>query len=320
MKSAPILLFAALAWGQGPFRLETSIAMAGVEGRFDHLAVDAAGKRLFIAALGNNTLEVVDLAAKKRLQPVRGLDEPQGIAYAPDTRRIYVANGKDGKLRIYDAVSLQPAGEVEIGEDADNVRYDASRRMIWVAFTPALGAVNAAAGARAGEIRMGAHPESFQLEISGPRIFANVPGTGMIEVADREKKAIVARWPVKGASANYPMALDEGSSRLFTGCRKPARVLVFDTATGRETASFACPGDTDDLFFDAARKRLYVIGGEGFVEAFAQKSADEYRSLGRTATASGARTGLYSPDLNRLFVMVPHRGAQPAEVRIYAVE
>ena len=316
------LLFAAVvAQAQSPFRLEKTIPLPGVEGRFDHLAVDALAKRVFAAALGNNSVEIVDAGAGKRVQSLTGMHEPQGIAIAADIRKIYVANGKDGKVRIYDAATFKPAGEVEMGEDADNVRYDAAHKTIWVAYADgALGAINVATGKRAGDIHVDAHPESFQIEKSGARVFVNVPDAGEIEVVDRDKKTVLAKWAVRGAAANFPMALDEANHRLFAGCRKPAKVLVFDMESGKVASEFACPGDTDDVYYDAARKRLYVAGGEGFLEAFAQKSANEYRSLGKIATAAGARTGVYSPDLNRFFLAVPHRGNQGAEIRVYTVE
>ncbi len=321
MKLIALIFPVALACAQSPFRAEKTIPLPGGEGRFDHLAVDVRAKRLFVAALGNNTLEVLDIDAGKRLQSITGMHEPQGVGFVPELHRIYVANGKDGKVRIFDAATLKPAGEVEMGEDADNVRYDPARKMLWVGYADGvLGSLNPATGKRAGDIHMDAHPESFQLEKNGTRIFVNVPDAGEIEVADREKKVIAAKWAVKGAGANFPMALDDANHRLFAGCRKPAKVLVFDTETGKTVAEFSCPGDTDDVFYDAARKRLYVIGGEGFVEAFTQKSPDEYQSAGKTATAAGARTGLYVPDMSRLFVAVPHRGNQGAEVRVYTVE
>jgi outer membrane protein assembly factor BamB len=210
---------------------------------------------------------------------------------------------------------------LEVGEDADNVRYEAAHQRVWVAHGDgAITAIDAATGKKIGAISLDAHPESFQFETADARIFVNVPGAAEIEVIDREKKTILAKWPVKEAGANYPMALDEANHRLFAGCRKPAKVLVFNTDTGKVTAQMPCPGDTDDLFYDSSRKRLYVAGGEGFLEAFDQKGRDEYRSVGKVQTAAGARTGLYVPDLNQFFLAVPHRGSQGAEIRVYSVQ
>lgn len=321
MRFAALLLPLTVALGQSPFRLERTIPLSGVDGRIDHLSIDIRSKHLFVSALGNNTLEVVDVGAGKLLVSLPGMHEPQGSGFAPDLHRLYVANGKDGKLRIFDGLNFKPAGELDFGDDADNVRYDAARKQVWVGYKDGvLGNIDAASGKQLGDIFLDAHPESFQLENNGPRIFVNVPDAREIEVVDRFQKTILAKWPVIDPASNFPMALDEANHRLFAGCRKPARVLVLDTETGKRASLFNCPGDTDDLFFDTARKRLYVAGGEGYLEAFQQTSPDQYQSLGKIATASGARTGLYVPDLNRFYLAVPHRGNQGAEVRIYLVE
>ncbi|MBZ5582848.1 MAG: hypothetical protein LAQ30_11735 [Acidobacteriia bacterium] len=321
MKPILFLLSAAVALGQ-PLRLEKTIPLPGVQGRIDHLAVDLEGKRLFVAALGNNTLEVLGVETGRRLASIAGLREPQGVAYPPGIKKIYVANGADGRLRVYDGATLQPAGEVVFGGDADNVRYDAARRVLWVGYgSGALGALDAASGKRAGDVKLDAHPESFQLEKSGARIFVNAPDAAEIEVVDRERRAVAAKWPVKAAGANFPMALDEADHRLFVGCRRPARLLVLDTEnSGALVAELPCAGDADDLFYDAARKRVYVIGGEGSISVFEQRSPDDYRLLAKVATAEGARTGLYVPEWSRLFVAVRQRAAGAAEIRVFRAE
>jgi hypothetical protein len=168
-------------------------------------------------------------------------------------------------------------------------------------------------------VRLAAHPESFQLETSGSRIFVNVPSAGHIAVVDREKQSVLAKWPVTQARANYPMALDEGNHRLFVGCRHPAKLLVYDTTNGRFVTSADIVGDTDDLFYDAARQRIYVTGGEGFITVLEQQDADHLRLLQKLTTAPGARTGLFVPELGKLFLAVPHRGGQRAEIRIFTV-
>lgn len=299
-------------------RQTRTIPLPSVSGRIDHLAIDPARQRLFIAALGNNTLEVVDLAAGKRTQRATGLHEPQGIAYAPDSNRLFVANGKDGRVRIFDALTLQEAAPaITYDGDADNVRYDPAAKRIYVGYGDgAIGFIDAGSAKRIADVSVRAHPESFQLEKNGPRIFVNVPRAGHIAVIDRNQKKVIATWPVAEASANYPMALDEANHRLFTGCRKPPKVLVYDSESGKVVSRFDCPGDTDDLFFDAERRAIYVIGGEGAVAVFAQRDPDNYDPAGRIETAPGARTGWYSQDLRRLFVAVPRRGTKGAEIRI----
>lgn len=168
-----------------------------------------------------------------------------------------------------------------------------------------------------GEARLAAHPESFQLERSGTRIFVNVPNARHIAVIDRRSMAVTATWPVSTAAANFPMALDETNHRLFVGCRHPAKVLVFDTVTGKELTSAEIVGDTDDLFYDAATERLIVSGGEGYLDVLQDQGGNHFGRVAHTPTASGARTCLYVADQRRLYLAVPHRGSQRTEIRIY---
>lgn len=320
MRLTLLLLCAATLWAQ--FHLEKTIPLPGVEGRIDHLAMDVRGHRLLLSAPGTDEVEVIDVEAGKIVHKLPGMHEPQVTGYVPASNKIYVANGKDGKLRIYDAVSYKPAGEVEFGDDADNVRYDAAHKWMWVGCADGgLSAVDIATCKRVKEIYMDGPPESFQIEKNGPRIFANVPDAREIEVVDRVQGKIVAKWPMAELTKNFPMALDEANHRVIVVCRKPAKLVVLDMDSGKVVAQLDCPGDSDDNFYDAARKRIYVAGGEGYLEAFAQKSADEYQSLGKITTAEGARTALFVPDLNRIYLAVPHKGANPqAEVRVYTIE
>jgi DNA-binding beta-propeller fold protein YncE len=314
-----LLLLAGLP-AAGQLRLERTIPLPGVEGRIDHLAADVEGQRLFVAALGNNTLEVLDLKAGKRAAGIHDLREPQGVAFVAPVNRIFVANGEDGQCRIFDGASLQPAGKIDFSSDADNVRYDMARGVLYVGYGEgALGMVDVRSAKVTGSIKLDAHPESFQLEKAGPRIFVNVPNAGHIAVIDRERGAVIAKLPLTHTAANFPMALDEKHQRLFAGCRKPAQVLVYDTGSGKLITAFSCVGDTDDLFYDEARKRLYVSGGEGALDVFGEAGSG-FTLLKKIDTATGARTSLFVPALDRLFLAVPHRGNQRAEIREYVAE
>jgi len=302
---------------QEPLVLATAIELPRVDGRIDHLAFDAAGQRLFVAALGNNTVEVVDVKAARHLRSLPGFREPQGIAFLPGAKLIVVANGQgEGVQFVGDDYRM--AQSARLGDDSDNVRYDAGARRVYVGFgNGAIAAIGVADAKVLGQAKLAGHPESFQLERSGARIFVNVPTADHIAVVDRESMRVIATWPVTTAKANYPMAVDEASHRLFVGCRRPAKALVYDTTSGKEITAFDIVGDTDDLFYDAARKRLYVSGGEGFIDVFQSDGANRFTRRGRVPTAAGARTSLFVPELNRLFLAVPHRGSQRAEIRIY---
>src|SRR6516162_7572142 len=319
--AAGILLPAAFAYGQenqSPLRLEKEIALAGVEGRIDHCSVDVPGKRIFIAALGNGTVEVVDLVKGERTTEIRGLKEPQGLYYDDATSRLYVANAGDGTLRVYDGKGLTLQSKLEFGDDADNVRYDVKTRQIWVGYGSGdLGVV--AATEKAGEIALGSHPESFQLEHTGSRVFVNVPKEFGVAVVDRAKHAVISKWGLDRTFANYPMALDEGDGRLFVGCRLPARLVILDTNSGKVVAKLPIVGDTDDVFFDATRQLIYVIGGDGAVDIFRMRDPNHYDHVGRTNTGAGARTGLFVSGFDRLFVAVPRRGSQGARLLVYQI-
>ncbi len=303
---------------QEPLTLVRSIELPRVEGRIDHLAFDPARERLYVAALGNNTVEVLDVKGGSHLESLPGFHEPQGIALAGDFRTVAVANGQGEGLQLIGAEDYRPGAIVRLGDDSDNVRYDSAAKMLYVGFgSGALAAVDPAAGKALGQVKLAGHPESFQLEREGPRVFVNVPDAEQIAVVDRRSMKVTGTWRVETAGANYPMSLDEANRRLFIGCRRPAKVLVFDTSSGKEIGSMDIVGDTDDLFYDATRKRLYVTGGDGYVDVIQDQGANRFTPLAHIATASGARTSLFVADQGRLYLAVPHRGNQKAEIRVY---
>jgi DNA-binding beta-propeller fold protein YncE len=314
---AAALVALALPQASTPLALVATIELPGVEGRIDHLAFDPERSHLFLAALGNNSVEVLDTQAGKHLQHLPQFEEPQGIAFLPDAHAVAVANGQGAGAQIIDAGDFHPLRTVPLGDDSDNVRYDASAKRFYVGYgAGALAAIDPADGRVIGRAPLAGHPESFQLEAAGPRIYVNVPSAGHIAVVDRATMRVDTTWPVTAAKANYPMALDEVGKRLFVGCRRPAVVLVYDTFSGKQVSSFPIVGDTDDVFFDATRKRLYVTGGDGFVDAFSTDGG-KYERLAHIATAAGARTSLFVSQQSRLYVAVPHRGAQRAAVQVF---
>jgi DNA-binding beta-propeller fold protein YncE len=311
--------------------LKSPIPLTKVEGRMDHLGIDVKGQRLFATAFDNHTLEVIDLKTGRQIHTIPELNEPQGAFYDAANNRLFEANGGDGTVKIFDGTTFQLLQTVTLDLDADNVRYDARSRHIVVGYggekflagkvaRPGGGGALAlldSTGKKVGEIAMDAHPESFQLEKIGTRVFVNVPDKQEVEVADLVKGAVLARWPVT-CTTNFPMALDEAHHRLFVGCRMPARLAVFDTETGKIVASPTIVEHTDDLFFDASKGRIYILG-EGFIEAWQEKDPDHYERIGRYSTPADGRTGLLVPDLGELFETIPHHGQQGAEILVYGI-
>jgi DNA-binding beta-propeller fold protein YncE len=315
-----VLVSAAVAMGQtAPLKLERTIELPDVQGRIDHMSIDIAGQRLFVSALGNNTLEVVDLKAGKRAHTISGLKEPQGALYIADKNRLFVASDKDGTVKVFDGSSFQLLKTVEYGDDADNLRYDAARGRVYVGFGGgALGEMETG-GQKIGETKLDAHPESFQLEKGTSRIYVNLPGSRKVVVVDREAHAVVTSWGMGLTLGNYAMALDEADHRLFVVSRAPARLVVMDTATGKVVQKLAAVGDCDDIFWDAPRKRIYATGGDGAISVFEQQDADHYNEMSRIPTVKGARTSFFSPDLGRLYVAVRRQGSTPAQIQVFSV-
>ena len=307
-----------------PLVLTEAISLEGVKGRFDHFG--STGNRLFVSALGNNTVEVIDISARTVVHTITGIPNPQGVVFSTDANKLFAGSSK-GKLYIYDGTSFELFKEIDFHSDVDNVRYDAANKRVYVGYgedeTGAIGIVDATTNERLKEeYKLGAHPESFQLETSGPNIYANLPDLKQIAVINRSTHAI-SRWPVT-LQMNFPMALDEADHRLFVGTRAPARLAVFDTNSGHMIAALPCVQDTDDLYYDAARKRIYVAGGEGFINVFQQKDADHYQLLSKIPSALGARTAGYfgkgRKSADRFYLAVPARAGRGAEVWIYTVE
>jgi len=297
-----------------------TIELPAVKGRIDHFGVDVKRQRIFIAALGNGTLEVADVKSGRRERSLGGFGEPQGVVYLPGLDRVYVANGSANRVDILDGTSLARIKSIEGLDDADNVRYDAGARKVYVGYGKgALRAFDPATGEPAGDIQLAGHPESFQLETRGTRIFANVPDAGQVAVVDRSKRSVVATWGVPGAQSNFPMALDESGRRLFVGARRPAVLLVYDIDSGKVVAKQPIGEDTDDMFFDPERKRLYVVCGGGRIDVVRQDGPDRYSLEGSVRTAPRARTGLFVPEERRLYVAAPAVGTSPARLLAYRV-
>jgi DNA-binding beta-propeller fold protein YncE len=309
------------------------IKLTKVEGRMDHMSIDVKGQRLFATAFDNHTLEVIDLKTNRQIHTIPNLNEPQGAYYDAATNRLFVACGGDGTVKIFDGNTFQLLQTITLDLDADSVRYDARGKHIVVGFggekflagkvtRPGGGGaleVLDLTGKRVAEIPTDAHPESFQLEKLGTRVFVNVPDKQEVEVADLVKGIVLAHWKVDVCTTNFPMSLDEAHHRLFVGCRIPARLAVFDTETGRIVASPAIVEHTDDLFFDPSRDRIYILG-EGFIEVWQEKDRDHYERIGHYPTPADARTGLFVPDLGELFETIPHHGQQGAEILVYATK
>src|SRR5215813_3271416 len=314
--AVPMMPRPALTADASPLELEAKIPLGYVKGRIDHLAFDAKRHRVFIAELGNNTVGVVDLKARKVVHVISGLKEPQGVAYVPSSDMLYVANAGDGAVRLFQAGDYAPAGQIDLGDDADNVRVDTVDNRILVGYgRGALAVIDPAARRKIADIPLRAHPESFQLVPSSGRVFVNLPQVREIAVVDRGVGRQIGAWPMN-SGGNFPMALDLQKERVLVVFRNPPGLGVFAMGEGAAAASVETCGDADDMFVDARRRRVYVSCGEGFLDVFAAQGSS-FRRVAHMPTARGARTSVFSPELDRLFLAVPVASGQAAEMWVF---
>jgi DNA-binding beta-propeller fold protein YncE len=291
-----------------------------VEGRIDHLSADVTGERVFVSAFANGTLEVVDLAQGHRTAQIKGLKSPQGVAYVASNGNLYVASGGDGTVRSFDSRTLKPLHDVSLGENADNVHYDKVHDQLLVGYgSGAIAALGLDLSRRA-NFALPVHPESFQLTEDGKQVFVNLPDNRSIASIDLGNQSVNSTWGHPSASGNFAMSLDNTIHRLFIPCRQPARLQVVNSDIGRITAWTMTVGDADDIFIDEARRMVYVIGGDGFVDVLYVREHDAMVSRARVPTSPGARTGLYIPEWNKLLVAAPRQGANEARLLVFAVQ
>lgn len=312
--TAPAAAFARTA--APPLTLEAKIPLGAVRGRIDHLAIDLKRQRLFVAELGNDSLGVVDLATRRVLRTVAGFKEPQGVGYEASTDTLYVANGGDGSVRVLRGEDLASVGRIELGSDADNVRIDATHRRVLVGYGEgALAIIDPVSRVTVGRVRLPAHPESFQLVGNGTQAAINLPGAHQIAIADLAG-GIVRRIPTGALAANFPMAIDSAAGRVLVAFRRPPMLAAYTIPNGRLAARLPICADADDLFVDAKRHRVYVSCGAGVVDVL-EPAADGYVRLAQVPTAPGARTSLFVPERDRLYVAVRARGDEPAAIWIF---
>jgi hypothetical protein len=310
------ILSGTLVHAAEPLVLESKIPLGDVKGRIDHLAVDAARQRLYVAELGNNSVGVVDLKERKLLRTLPGFREPQGIAYEPSTDTIYVANAGDGSVLLLHGEGLTPAGAIELGEDADNIRIDMQSHRVLVGYgSGALAVIDPGRRQKIADIRLKAHPESFQVEPQGGRVFVNVPDANEIAVLDLATAKQTSTWATKNLRANFPLAIDAGRQQVLAMFRHPAKLAAFNLRDGGMAHAVEACGDSDDLFVDTKRGLIYISCGEGFLDVFAAQ-ADDFVRVTHLATAAGARTSLWVPQVDRLFLAV-RAAKDPAAIWIF---
>jgi len=323
--SFPLLLFTNCkgqeSFGTRYLELQKTIALPGVKGRIDHLAINLKDQTAYIAALGNNTVEVADLKNGKDIYSIKGLHEPQGVGYIPQTQELFVANGGNGECYFYNAHTYEKTATVRLPSDADDMSYNSLAHKIYVGYGGGgIAVIDAISHEKVADYPLPAHPERFQIDAGNHRIYVNVPDADRIDVIDMGKNKIVDVWKNALLSLpkfNFPMALDTVHNRLFVGYRLPPKLIILDTRSGKKIASLNIAGNSDDIYYDYQTNRIYVSSGGGSISIFAQKDADTYRKIANILTRNGARTSLLVPEWHLYLLAERTTGNKQARLLVY---
>lgn len=300
---------------------------ARIQGHFDHFGIDPAGKRLFGTAVDSHYLVVFDFATGKVIKLIP-MAIPRGVAYRADLERLYVTDGA-GWLRIYDSRTYKLLKSLQLEIDADPIAYDRATGRIFAVnggekakhTYSHVTVFDSVAGRQIGNIEVpGDDLEDFGIEPHGTRLFVNDEALNQIDVIDMRTLKSTAVWKLTLAKENFGAAIDERTHRLFVACRQGG-LLVLDSDTGKELQTLPIGGDTDDVAFDPASRRIYISGGSGhgWVQVYEEQDASHYRLLGKVITEKGAATSRLVASLGEYIVMTPSDAHRPAQVWVYKV-
>jgi hypothetical protein len=298
----------------------------------DHMAVDLAGHRLFATPQANKAVDVFDLQTGKLLHTIAGFGNPHAIFYQSDLNQIYVTDGGAGALKIFSGVDYQLIKTIPLEADADGIAYDPGQKYLYVdnggrdagKEYSLISVIDTTRAAKLGDIKVEADKlEALAIDPLSSRIYVNLPTKNQVAVIDKTTRAVAATWSITKGKLNMAIALDPVHHRLYVGCRDTdvhGSIVVIDTQTSKEVESLPIGGWVDYLAYDSKRNRIYASCGVGEVYSYERQKDGSHRQLPLTDTAVMAKTALYSPELDRFFVAVPHLGGTPAQVRVFQVE
>lgn len=308
-------------FGEDKLTLEKVIELPGVRGRIDHMAVNLKDKVLYVAALGNNTVEAIDLQKGTLLRSIKGVDEPQGLAYIPEQNEIAVASGDNGDCVFYNATTFQKAATVHLAGDADNIRYDASERNLYVGYGKGgMALIDPVAHKQTGNVKLPAHPESFQLDKKNNRLYVNLPDVHSISVIDLKSFKVIDTWKINSLRANFPMTLDTANNQVIIGFRHPAVLVFYDCKTGKEITRNKLVDDVDDVFYYEAGKEVLASGGGGYINIFQKSSGTIYKLVSKITSRDGARTSLLVPSLQTFILAERASSSKVAAIAVFSIK
>lgn len=307
-------------FGKDNLKLEKIIEMPGVSGRIDHMAINLKEQVVYMAALGNNSIEAIDLKKGVVIRSIKGVEEPQGIAYIPEQNEVAVASGGNGDCVFYNATTFKNVATVHLGGDADNIRYDASERKMYVGYgNGGMALIDPVAHKQTGNVKLAAHPESFQLDKKNNKLYVNLPDDNSIAVIDLKNLKVIDTWKMSRLRANFPMALDTASNHVIIGFRNPSVLVTYDGRTGKEITRNELVNDVDDIFYDADKQQVLASGGGGFINIFKKTSNNTYKLVSNITSRNGARTSYLIPALRTFIVAERAEGGKNAAIAVYKI-
>lgn len=308
------------SFGTAYLELVKTIEMPGVSGRIDHMAVNPKEQVLYVAALGNNTVEVIDLEKGLVIRSIKGIEEPQGIAWLPEQNEIAVASGANGDCIFFNASTFKIVATVHLGGDADNIRYDATERKIYVGYgNGAIALIDPVTHKQAGNLKLHAHPESFQLDKKNNKLYVNLPDDHSISIIDLKTFNIVDTWRISGLSANFPMTLDTAHDQIFVGYRHPAVLACYNSLTGKEINKINLVGDVDDIFYYPDKQAIVASGGDGYINIFEKGPGNTFKLVSNIRTRQGARTSFLIPSLGYYILAERAEAGKTAAIVVYKI-
>jgi WD40 repeat protein len=309
------------SFGTEHLQLEREIVMPDVKGRIDHMAFNPKDNMLYVAALGNNTVEVIDLQKGIVLKSIKGVEEPQGIAYLPEQNEIAVASGGNGDCVFIDAKTFQIVATIHLIGDADNIRYDAAEKRLYVGYgNGGMAVIDPTTHQQIGNVKLPAHPESFQLDKKNNRAYVNLPDDHSIAVIDLKNLDLVDTWKTGKYNANFPMALDTANNLVFVGFRNPAMLVAFDCNSGLERGKSELAGDADDIFYNTDKREIIASGGDGYINIIKRENDSEFKKIANLFTREGARTSLLIPSLQTFILAERTGGGKAAAIAVYTIK
>ena len=311
--------------GQKPFgtehlKLENEISMPEVKGRIDHMAINLKEHILYVAALGNNTVEVLDLQKGSVIKTIKGIEEPQGIAFIPEQNEIVVASGGNGDCVFLNAGTFENISTIHLDGDADNIRYDATERKIYVGYgNGGMALIDPLSHKQIKNVKLDAHPESFQLDKKNNKLYVNLPDDHSISVIDLKTFSLIDNWKADNYKSNFPMTLDTLNNLVFVGYRRPAKLVSYNVKNGSQVSTNQLVGDIDDIFYYADKQEIIASGGDGWINIFQRGTDGTYKQVANIPSREGARTSLLVPSLHLFIVAERANSGKPAAIAVYEI-